>query len=177
MDYFFKKIFLKFRWISSSLTSKVWWIRFLNWFSFINLMAFSPFGRTFYLFLLNLSIYLIPKFAALPTVCPPKSPHYRIIQIRNFHWTTKCPIFLVLLSLFRTFCNNPSLFPTSSKDCLYEFRESAQFISFSDWDDLLVGDSFPHRPLTPIPAILSNLSGAYPNSALFRPKHFAVNAN
>uniref|UniRef100_A0A183C0W9 C-type lectin domain-containing protein n=1 Tax=Globodera pallida TaxID=36090 RepID=A0A183C0W9_GLOPA len=56
-------------------------------------------------------------------------------------------------------------------DCLYEFRESAKFISFPDWDDLLLSGT-SHRQFTPIAAILSNLSAMHPNSAVFVPKRF-----
>lgn len=44
------------------------------------------------------------------------------------------------------------------QECLYEYRESAEFIAFPDWDDLLVAPEF--RPLpAQLKTMVAELSG------------------
>jgi hypothetical protein len=49
--------------------------------------------------------------------------------------------------------------------CLYEFRESAAFIAFTDWDELMV---VPQKsPQPPIGALFRALAGQHPDAGAF----------
>uniref|UniRef100_A0A914PK18 Glycosyltransferase family 92 protein n=1 Tax=Panagrolaimus davidi TaxID=227884 RepID=A0A914PK18_9BILA len=73
---------------------------------------------------------------------------------------------------------------TNSHMCLYEFRESAEFISFTDWDDVLVGPNFGKTPthfaemfrqvsvLNPFAASYSISRYPFINEKAFRPKSY-----
>uniref|UniRef100_A0AC34F9I3 Glycosyltransferase family 92 protein n=1 Tax=Panagrolaimus sp. ES5 TaxID=591445 RepID=A0AC34F9I3_9BILA len=50
---------------------------------------------------------------------------------------------------------------TNSHMCLYEFKESAEFIAFTDWDDVLVGPNFG-QTLATFADSFHKLSVAYP---------------
>lgn len=52
-------------------------------------------------------------------------------------------------------------------ECLYEFRESAEFIAFPDWDDLLMTPKF-----TPLPDILDKLKKEMPDTGVFIMKRY-----
>ena len=49
-------------------------------------------------------------------------------------------------------------------DCLYEFRESTEFIIFPDWDELMIQPSAEQRPLV---NVFRALEAKYPRAASF----------
>jgi hypothetical protein len=48
------------------------------------------------------------------------------------------------------------------QECLYEFRESADFVAFPDWDDLMMTPNFQ-----PLPSALNKLREKFPFSCAF----------
>uniref|UniRef100_A0A914YCA6 Glycosyltransferase family 92 protein n=1 Tax=Panagrolaimus superbus TaxID=310955 RepID=A0A914YCA6_9BILA len=66
---------------------------------------------------------------------------------------------------------------TNSHMCLYEFKESAEFIAFADWDDILVGPNFGQQQIA-FAESFRKLSVAYPFAAAFSiPRFPFVNKN